>query len=129
MFAGLRLQTCGHLGMTQPALPLKICRVRNRSQWLMRVGVAVQALLDRFSITVRSGVTACALGHQLRVVRFRGIVGVKLIMTISTEHLGMACAVGFYASVMQEMAPGTFLGRQGLDIDILIDTALGRFSI
>ena len=48
MLAGLSLQACSYLAMAQSATIFQLSRIRNGYQWLVRIGVAVKTLQDRF---------------------------------------------------------------------------------
>jgi len=119
MHAGLGLQASGNLGMTDPALSFDVCRCRDGHQRLMGILMAVQTFYHRLRGTVWGIMTAAALGHNLRVVVFHGIIGMKHLVALHTQDTGVFCPFVLDPAEVRRMAAATIRHRERFNLNII----------
>jgi hypothetical protein len=80
MLGDLGLQACCYLGMTKLTAAFQVYRVGYGYQRLVRVGMTVKALHNRFRWPVGRIMAAGTFGHDLLIVVAQRVVGVKNLM-------------------------------------------------
>ena len=128
MLGNLGFQACCNPGMTKLTVPLQAGRIRNGYQRLVRVGMAVKALQNRFRRPVGSVMTAGTFRHYLRIVVAQRVVGMKNFMAFRACHSLVPGAVILEPVVMGGVAPGTILQSKRLNLNSGINGALNCFG-
>jgi hypothetical protein len=115
MLADLGRKAGGNLGMAQLAFALKVCRRWNRSQGLVRICMAGQALSKRFGRPMGGFMTAGTFRHDVRIIAAQRIIGMENLMAICTGNCLMPGTIITQPVIMGRMAAGTFLKGKRLN--------------
>jgi len=119
VFTGLILQALGHCAMTNPALLFQSGRIRDGNQRLMGILMAGQTIHYRLVCSMRCIMATGAFGHDLRVIIFQWIIGVKNFVTVCTDNLGMFCSLRLDPVKLRCMAAGAIRNGKRFDLDIV----------